>query len=127
MNINHKENRNGISQMLNGGECKIRLVAGLNVHEKKCGRVQQGGTCILLYGSLIDQYDFKASGKDNTGLGRLVSIVLRGADGIKTRMMCGYNPCYSMKKATQSSYQQQRRYFITTEKDRTCPRTRFKK
>ena len=53
----------------------MRLVAGHNVHENKCGRVQQGGTGILLYGSLIDQYNFEASGKDNTGLGRWVSMV----------------------------------------------------
>ena len=53
-------------------------------------------------------------------------MVLRGADGIKTRMVCGYNPCYSVKKVIRSIYQQQMRYFITTEKDRTCPRTRFK-
>ena len=53
-------------------------------------------------------------------------MVLQGADGIRTRMVCGYNPCHSTKKATRSSYQQQRRYFIMKKKDRTCPRTRFK-
>ena len=53
-------------------------------------------------------------------------MVLRGSDGIITWIVCGYNPCHSAKKATRSSYQQQRRYFITIEKDRTCPRTRFK-
>ena len=52
-------------------------------------------------------------------------MVLRGSDGITTRLVCGYNPCASAKKATRSSYQQQRRYFITKEKDRTCPRKRF--
>ena len=49
MDISHKENRNGMSQMFNGGEREIRLVVGHNVHEKKGGRVQQGGTDILLY------------------------------------------------------------------------------
>ena len=75
MNCSHKDNRNGLSQMFNGGECEIRSVAGHNVHENKCGKVQQGGTGILLYGSLIDQYNFEANGKDNTGLGRWVSMV----------------------------------------------------
>ena len=92
--------------MFNGGECGILSVAGHNVHEKKCGRVQQVGTGILIYGSLLDQYNFEASGKDNTGLGRWVSMVLQGADGIRTRMVCGYNPCHRTKKATRSSYQQ---------------------
>ena len=101
-------------------------MAGHNVHENNCGRVQQGGTGILLYGSLIDQYNFEAFGKDDTGLGRWVLMVLQGADGIITRMVCGYNPCHSTNKATRSSYQQQRRYFIMKEKDHTCPRTRFK-
>ena len=90
MNCSHKDNRNGLCQMFNGGECEIRSVAGHNVHEKKCGRVQQGGTGILLYGYLIDQYNFESSGKDDTGLGRWVSMLLQGADRIRTRMVCGY-------------------------------------
>ena len=53
-------------------------------------------------------------------------MVLQGADGIRMRMVCGYIPCHRTKKATRSSYQQQRRYFIMKEKDCTCPRTRFK-
>ena len=80
----------------------------------------------MLYGSLIEQHDFKASGKDPTGLGRWVSIVLKGGDGIKTRLVCGYNPCARSKKAVRSSYQQHRRYLIKKEKDTTCPRKRFK-
>ena len=82
---------------------------------------------MLLYGGLIDQYDVEASGKDTTGLGRWVHMVLQGEDGIKTRIVCGYKPCPSAKKATKSSYQQHRCYFITKEKDRTCLRTRCRK
>ena len=87
MNYSHKDNKNGLSQIFNRGECEIRSVAGHNVHEKKCGRVQQGSTCILLYVSLIGQYNFEASEKDDTGLGRWVSMMLQGADGIRTRMV----------------------------------------
>ena len=72
MNLRHKRNKNGMNQMFNGGEAEIRSVAAHNVHEKKCGRTQQGGTSVLLYGPLIEQHDFKASGKDPTGLGRWV-------------------------------------------------------
>ena len=81
---------------------------------------------MLLFGTLIQQHNFEASGKDESGLGRWVSMVLRGSDGILTSFVYGYNWCDSAKKATHSSYQQQRRYFITKEKDRTCPRKRFK-
>ena len=35
MNCSHKDNRNGLIQMFNGGECEIQSVAGHNVHEKK--------------------------------------------------------------------------------------------
>ena len=69
---------------------------------------------MLMFGPLIDQYDFESSGKDDTGLGRWVYMVIRGDDGINTRVVCGYNPCSSPKKASRSSYQQQRRYLLDT-------------
>ena len=111
MRTGHKMNRNGLSQMFNDGETEIRSVMGGNVHEKGGSKVQQGGTCMLLYGSLIDQYDFEASGKD------AMSRLGLSADTIHIRQG---------GKATKSRYQQHRRYFIRREKDRTClRRTRF--
>ena len=81
---------------------------------------------MLLYGSMIDQYDFEASGKDDTGLGCWVHMVIQGDDGVNTRIVCGYNPCKSGKKASRSSYQQHRRYLITKKKDKTYPIFRFR-
>ena len=127
VNWKHKDNVNGLSQMFNGGESEVRSVAGHNVHETECGKHQQGGTGLIVHGPLIEQYDFEASGKDDTGLGRWVVMVFRGQDGLTTRVVCGYNPCKSASRATRSSYQQHRRYFIRQEKDRTCPRKRFRK
>ena len=124
INPSHKENVNGMSQMFNGGEAEIRTVTGHNVHEN-VGRTQQGGTSLLLFGSLIDQYDFEESGKDDTGLGRWVVMVFRGSDNITTRVVCGYDPCVTPKKARRSTYQQHRRYLVEKEKDLTCPRRRF--
>ena len=40
--------------------------------------------------------------------------------------MCAYNACYNNKRGSKTAYQQQRRYFIRTEKDKTCPRRRFR-
>ena len=77
---------------------------GNNTPEEGGGKMQQGGTNMMLYDSLIDQYDFEASGKDDKGLGRWVHMMLRGEDGVNTRIVCGYNPCRSTKKATRSSY-----------------------
>ncbi len=79
---------------------------------------------MLLYKALIDQYDFEASGKDDTGLERWVVMVFRGSEGITTWVVCGYNPCKTGEKLQRSTYQQHRRYLIQTEKDTICPRNR---
>ena len=69
----HKDNVNGFSQLFKGGEAEVRAVAALNRHEgKKVGRQQEGGTAALVFGQLVEQYDFEASGRDDSGLGRWV-------------------------------------------------------
>ena len=83
--------------MFRGGEAEIRSVVAHNVHEN-VGRTQEGGTSLMCFGPLIEQYNYEQSGKDYTGLGRWVVMVFRGADGIVTRLVCGYNPCYNKKK-----------------------------
>ena len=125
INCAHKDNVNGMGQMFNGGEAEIRTQTGHNKH-LNIGRQQQGGTSLLLFGPLIDQYDFENSGKDDTGLGRWVVMTFVGSDGIVTRVVCGYQPCYAPRKAKRSSYQQHRRYLLKIEKDLTCPRKRFR-
>ena len=110
--------------MFNGEEAETRTQTGHNRHEN-VGLMQQGGTSLLLYGQLIDQYGFEDSGKDDTGLGRWVVMVFRGSDGIVTRIVCGCNPCKTQHKARRSTYQQHRRYYITKVKDETRPRRRF--
>ena len=82
--------------MFKGGKAEVRSVAAHNVHEN-VGRVQEGGTGLLCYGPLIEQYDCQQSGKDDTGLGRWVVIVFQGADELITRVVCSYNPCYNNK------------------------------
>ena len=69
VNMKHKENYNGFNQLFRGGEADIRSVVAHNVH-KKLGRIQEGGTSMLMFGSLIQQFDVDHSGKDDTGLGR---------------------------------------------------------
>ena len=75
---------------------------------------------------MVGQYDFEASGKDDTGLVRCVPMTLRGNDGITPRLVCGYNPCKTPRKATRSTYQQHRRYHTKKEETCTYPRTRFR-
>ncbi len=74
INAANKDNVNGLSQMFNGGKAEIRTICGHNMHEDE-GRTQQGGTSLMLYGPLIDQYNFKASWKDDVDLGRCVVMV----------------------------------------------------
>ena len=81
INCAHKDNVNGMGQMFNGGESEIRTQTGHNVHEN-VGQMQQGGTIMLLFCALIDQYNFEESGKDGTGLGRWVVITFQGSDGM---------------------------------------------
>ena len=49
VNIKHKENYNGFNQLFRGGEAYIRSVVAHDVHEN-VGRVQEGGTIMLLFG-----------------------------------------------------------------------------
>ena len=53
LNCKHKDNRNGFSQMCRGREVDIRSIAAHNVHEN-VGRIQEGGTNMILYWPLID-------------------------------------------------------------------------
>ena len=127
-NLMHKDNKNGFSQMFKGGEAEVRSVAAHNSHEGRVvGRYQEGGTAALVFGPLIEQYDFEASGRDPSGLGGWVVLAFRGSNGIVTKVVCGYCPCKSKQKALRSSYQQARRYYIKKEKDLTCPRVRFQR
>ena len=104
VNMKHKENYNGFNQLFRGGEADIRSVVAHNVH-KNVGRVQEGGMSMLLFGSLIQQFDVDHSGKYDTGLVRWCYMTFCGSEGIKTRVVCGYNPCYNKKKESNTSYQ----------------------
>jgi hypothetical protein len=51
-------------------------------------------------------------------------MTLKG-DGVRTRIVCGCNPCGSGKLNSGMTYQQHRRFWVTQRKDLTCPRKRF--
>ena len=57
--------------MSNGGEADIREVAAHNTYEaKEAGKVQEGGTDLLLFGKLVDCFGTEGSGKDELPIGR---------------------------------------------------------
>ena len=123
-NLRHKANRNGFRQMFNGGETDLRAIASHNVHES-VGKYQEGGTAVLSYGNLIQQFDPEGSGRDDLGLGRWTYMRFVGEDRIVTRVICGYSPCANKKKDSGTVYQHHRRHLINKLKDDTCPRARF--
>ncbi len=55
-----------------------------NVHEN-IGRLQQGGTSLLLFGHLTKQLDKNENGKDKMGLEGWSVMTLHG-DGVRTRI-----------------------------------------
>ena len=124
LNCKHKDNINGFSQMFRDREADIISVAAHNVHEN-VGIIKEGGTSMLLYGSLLDRYNFEHSGKDNTGIGRWVVMVFQGYKGIKTRIVCGDKSCHNKKMESRTSYHKKHRYLVLKEKDLTFPMKRL--
>ncbi len=125
-NLMHSDNCNGWNQLFRGGEADVRSVVAHNVHEgRNVGRTQEGGTGILMFGQLTEYLDMPNSGKDASGLGRWLMMVIKG-EGMQTRIICGYNPCNSRKMDSSTSYQQHHQYLIMHKKDAvTCPRVKF--
>ena len=68
LNMRHKDNVNGFNQLFRGGEVEVQLVVAHNIHEN-IGRVQEGGTCVLAFGTITKKIEADQSAKDMTGLG----------------------------------------------------------
>ena len=79
----------------------------------------------MMFGPLTSSLDYGAEKMDKSGLGRWSVMTVQG-EGFKTRIVCGYNPCYNNNANSSTSYQQHRRYLINKRKDLTCPRTKFR-
>ncbi len=87
-------------------------VGAHNVHEAKmAGRVQEGGTGAICFGETVGY--IKKTGRDEEGLGWWCWILLGGNNGHQTRIIAAYNPCRNKAIDSGTTYQQQRRYFIT--------------
>jgi hypothetical protein len=52
-------------------------------------------------------------------------MTLKG-EGVQTRVLCGYKPCYNKNQNSSTLYQQHCRYFITKKGNLTCPQTKFR-
>ena len=125
INLKHKLNKVGFNQLFWGGEAEVRSVVAHNIHAEEIkGRTQEGGTSMLAFGGVIDYLDMSKSGKNESGLGQWV--VMTFESDVRTRIVCGYNPCGNDKTNSGTVYQQQRRYWITKQPSLVCPRVKFR-
>jgi hypothetical protein len=101
-------------------------VSAHNIHEGKvAGRVQDGGTGTICFGKTTGY--IKKTGRDSKGLGRWSWILFSGTNGHSTQVIRAYNPCKNTNVNSATTYQQQRRNFITKKKDLTSPLVLFQK
>ncbi len=87
--------------------------------------MQEGGTGTICFGECTEY--IKKVGRDKAGLGRWSWILMGGTTGHNTRIITAYKPCKNKNVDSGTSYQQQRRYFITRKKDLTCPLVLFRR
>ncbi len=123
LNMQDQRYVNGFNQLFKGGKADIRSLVAHKVHEY-LGRVQEGGTSLMAFGSIIEHIANNQPGKDETGLGHWSVMTFKGENCL-THVVYGYNPCYNAKPDSSTTYQQHRHYFITQRGDLTCPRVKF--
>ena len=91
--------------MFNGGETDLQAIASSNVNED-AGKLQEGGTAMMTYGDLIQQFDPEGSGCNELGLGCWTYMWFIGDDWIVTRIICRYSTCANKNKDLGTVYQQ---------------------
>jgi hypothetical protein len=97
--------------MFNGGETELQAIASHNRNED-AGKFQEGGTAMMVYGDLIQQFDPEALGQHDLGLGWWTYMLFCSTNNTVTRVMCGYSPCANKKKASGTVYQQHCQHLI---------------
>ena len=102
---------------------QIRCVAANNKHES-IDKFQWGGTAIVAYDMLANMT--RATGIDDTGLGRWSWVQLEGYNNRRVRVVSAYNPCRTRTHQFATVYSQQKRYFLSKGID-ICPRMQFRK
>jgi hypothetical protein len=73
--------------MFNEGETELRAIAAHNANEDP-GKFQEGGTAMLVFGDLIEQFDPEGLGRDDLGLGRWAFMKFSGGNGVVSRVIC---------------------------------------
>jgi hypothetical protein len=124
-NLHHKSNWNGFQQMFDGGKTELQAIASHN-RNKDVGKYQEGGTAMMVYSNLIQQFNPEDSGQDDLGLERWTYMKFSSCDNIVTQVICRYSPGVNKKKDLGTVYQQHCRHLINKLNNDTCSRTRFR-
>jgi hypothetical protein len=77
LNMQYKLNKVGFNQLFWEGEAEVCSVVAHNGHGEKKQRVQEGGTSMLMFGKLIDYFNSSHSGREESGWGRWVVMMLK--------------------------------------------------
>ncbi len=77
LNMQDQRNVYGFNQLFKGGKASIQSVVAHNVH-KDFGRVQEGGTSLMVFRTITEHLDYDQLGKDETGLGRWLVMTFKG-------------------------------------------------
>ena len=101
---------------------QIRVVAANNKNEN-IDKFQWGGTTTIAYDMLANMT--RASGVDETGLGRWSCVQLEGYENKRVRVLSAYNPCRTHTHQFATVYSQQKRYFLSKKID-ICPWLKFR-
>jgi hypothetical protein len=87
-----RHNIDGFNKLFKGGESAVQSVVAHNTHINN-SQIQEGGMSHLMFGALAKQLAHDQPGKHETGFSQRSVMTLKG-DGVQTRVLCGYNPCY---------------------------------
>jgi hypothetical protein len=79
---------------------------------------------MLMFGKLIDYFGSSQSGREDSGLGQWVVMMLKGETTIS--IICGYNPCGNDRPNSGTVYHQQQQYLILKHGCLTCPIVKFR-
>jgi hypothetical protein len=102
LNMRYSDNINKFNQLFKCGEAEVKSIVAHNIHEN-IGRIQEGGTIVIMFGPIAEKVEINQIVKDDTGLGQWSVMTLR-RDGARTRIVCGYNPCFSKAQDNGTSY-----------------------
>jgi hypothetical protein len=72
-----QRNINGFNQLFKGSKATIQSAVAHNVH-KDFGRVQEGGTSLMVFRTIMEHLDYDRPGKDEMGLGQWLVMTLKG-------------------------------------------------